>query len=50
MPPNVKFEVDDVESDWLYEEKFDFIFSRYMAASILDWPKLIKQMHKYASR
>jgi len=49
VPPNVKFEVDDVESEWLYEDKFDFIFSRYMAASILDWEKLIRQMHQYAS-
>ncbi|KAJ3953698.1 hypothetical protein N0V92_009832 [Colletotrichum tropicale] len=29
-PPNVKFEIDDVESPWLYEHKFDFIFCRYI--------------------
>ena len=47
VPTNVKFEVDDVESDWLHEEKFSFIFSRYMAASILDWPKFVDNIHKY---
>ncbi|KAK0654946.1 S-adenosyl-L-methionine-dependent methyltransferase [Cercophora newfieldiana] len=41
VPPNVKFEVDDVESPWLHEKPFDFIFSRYMCACIADWPKLV---------
>ncbi len=26
--PNVTFEVDDLEEDWLYKQKFDFIQSR----------------------
>ncbi|KAK1753311.1 S-adenosyl-L-methionine-dependent methyltransferase [Echria macrotheca] len=42
VPPNVKFEVDDVESPWMYAEPFDFIYCRYMAACIADWPKLMK--------
>ncbi|KAF4784512.1 methyltransferase domain-containing protein [Colletotrichum scovillei] len=42
VPPNVKFEIDDVESPWVNEHKFDFIFCRYMAGSIADWEKLIK--------
>lgn len=42
VPPNVRFEVDDVESPWIHENKFDFIFSRYLAACILDWPKFVK--------
>ncbi|OHE94360.1 methyltransferase domain-containing protein [Colletotrichum orchidophilum] len=45
VPPNVKFEVDDVESPWINEQKFDFIFCRYMAGSIVDWPKLMKQVY-----
>ncbi|SPO01792.1 related to methyltransferase [Cephalotrichum gorgonifer] len=44
-PPNVKFEVDDVESEWTYPFKFDFIISRYMAASISDWPKLVGRIY-----
>ncbi|RYP65629.1 hypothetical protein DL769_006260 [Monosporascus sp. CRB-8-3] len=42
VPPNVKFEIDDVESPWLYNSQFDFIFCRYMAACIKDWPKLMQ--------
>ncbi|KAJ4289331.1 hypothetical protein N0V88_007082 [Collariella sp. IMI 366227] len=45
VPPNVKFQVDDVESPWLPEAPYDFIFSRYMAACIKDWPKLVGQIH-----
>ncbi|KAK1755495.1 S-adenosyl-L-methionine-dependent methyltransferase [Echria macrotheca] len=41
VPPNVRFEVDDVEDPWVHSDKFDFIFCRYMAASIHDWPKLV---------
>jgi hypothetical protein len=41
VPPNVKFEVDDVESEWVHDAKFDWIFCRYMAASIFEWPKLV---------
>ncbi|KAH7169938.1 UMTA methyltransferase [Dactylonectria macrodidyma] len=39
VPPNVKFEIDDVEQPWV-NGNFDYIFSRYMSTSILDWPKL----------
>ncbi|KAL1996409.1 hypothetical protein VTN49DRAFT_174 [Thermomyces lanuginosus] len=42
--PNVKFLVDDIESEWAYEgNPFDFIHARYLAVSIRDFPKLIKQ-------
>ncbi|KAH6634596.1 S-adenosyl-L-methionine-dependent methyltransferase [Chaetomium sp. MPI-SDFR-AT-0129] len=44
VPPNVRFEVDDVEDPWVYPAKFDWIFCRYMAASIYDWPKLMGQI------
>ncbi|RYP28266.1 hypothetical protein DL767_007296 [Monosporascus sp. MG133] len=44
VPPNVKFEIDDVESPWLYNNPFDFIFCRYMAACIKDWPKLVQSI------
>ncbi|CAK7218248.1 hypothetical protein SEUCBS140593_003482 [Sporothrix eucalyptigena] len=43
VPPNVKFEVDDVENEWVYDQPFSFIFSRYMAASISDWPQLVRR-------
>ncbi|KAL1840130.1 hypothetical protein VTJ49DRAFT_786 [Mycothermus thermophilus] len=45
VPPNVKFEVDDVEDPWVYRTPFDFIFCRYMMASIKDWPALVKNAY-----
>ncbi|KAH6628145.1 S-adenosyl-L-methionine-dependent methyltransferase [Chaetomium tenue] len=46
VPPNVKFEIDDIECPWVYEMPFDFIFCRYMTGSILDWPKLVGRVHE----
>ncbi|KAL1975821.1 hypothetical protein VTN31DRAFT_4213 [Thermomyces dupontii] len=47
VPPNVKFLVDDIESEWAYEgNPFDFIHARYLAVSIRDFPKLIKQCYR----
>ena len=43
VPPNVHFEVDDVEAEWTYSHKFDFIHSRTLYGAIKDWPKLIRQ-------
>lgn len=46
VPENVRFEVDDVESEWLHNELFDFIFCRYMVACITDWPRLMSNAYK----
>jgi trans-aconitate methyltransferase len=43
VPPNVRFEVDDLEDDWTFTYPFDYVHSRYMAGSIKDWPRLMKQ-------
>ncbi|KAF6824076.1 UMTA methyltransferase family protein [Colletotrichum plurivorum] len=45
VPPNVKFEIDDVESTWIGDKKYDYIFCRYMACSIGDWPRLVKNIY-----
>ncbi|KAF9870244.1 umta methyltransferase family protein [Colletotrichum karsti] len=45
VPPNVKFEVDDVESPWIGDRKYDFIFCRYMIGSIADYRKLVKNVY-----
>ncbi|MCJ1351091.1 MAG: hypothetical protein MMC33_001073 [Icmadophila ericetorum] len=47
VPPNVRFEVDDVEADWAYSQKFDFIHCRSMGTTIRDWPRLIKQCFEF---
>ena len=43
--PNVTFEVDDIEALWAHAAPFDFIFSRYMAASISDWPGYVRNIY-----
>lgn len=43
IPPNVKFEITDVEDDWTFKAPFTYIHSRYMAASIKDWPRLMSK-------
>ncbi|KAJ4304068.1 hypothetical protein N0V88_001677 [Collariella sp. IMI 366227] len=45
VPPNVSFLVDDVESPWVNQTPFDFIFTRYLSACILDWPKLVGSIY-----
>jgi SAM-dependent methyltransferase len=45
-PPNVRFLVDDVELDWAEPQPYDLIHCRYMAGSIKDWPRLIRQMYE----
>ncbi|KAL7273015.1 ATPase [Rhizina undulata] len=44
VPPNVAFQIDDVEEPWTYRNNsFDFIYLRTMAGFINDWPKLYRQ-------
>lgn len=44
VPPNLQFEIDDVEREWAYRpDSFDFIHIRYMFSAITDWPKLLQQ-------
>ncbi|KNG86832.1 hypothetical protein ANOM_004911 [Aspergillus nomiae NRRL 13137] len=50
VAPNVRFEVDDVENDWVYRSEFDYIHARYFAEAIKDWPNLLRQAFKYEIR
>ncbi|KAH0543389.1 hypothetical protein FGG08_002247 [Glutinoglossum americanum] len=47
VPPNVRFEIDDMEKTWTYAEDFDYIHGRYLMAAIADWPKLMDQTFKH---
>ncbi|GJC92066.1 TAM domain methyltransferase [Colletotrichum higginsianum] len=42
VPPNVRFEIDDVEEEWIESLPFDYIHSRFMNASIANWKEYIK--------
>ncbi|KXH46158.1 UMTA protein [Colletotrichum simmondsii] len=45
VPPNVKFEIDDFDEDWLYSQPFDYIHSRIINGGVGDWKKLIKKAY-----
>ncbi|KAK2054413.1 methyltransferase domain-containing protein [Colletotrichum caudatum] len=47
VPPNVIFYVDDVEDEWTYSYKFNFIFGRMLTGSIADWPRFIQQSYEF---
>ncbi|GJD00495.1 methyltransferase domain-containing protein [Colletotrichum higginsianum] len=47
VPPNVKFEIDDIEDSWTYSQPFDYIHSRMMNTSISNWEEYLRQSFKY---
>ncbi|KDN68753.1 putative methyltransferase domain-containing protein [Colletotrichum sublineola] len=47
VPPNCRFEIDDVEKEWTWQEPFDFIFARHMNACFASWEKFLKQAYEY---
>ena len=47
VPPNCKFQLDDVEDAWTFGEgTFDFIHGRDLNQSIRDWRKVVRQAHR----
>ncbi|KAH8591880.1 S-adenosyl-L-methionine-dependent methyltransferase [Bisporella sp. PMI_857] len=45
VPPNVKFMVDDVESNWLQPPNyFDYVYARHTVMAIKNWPKLMERV------
>lgn len=47
VPPNLKFEVDDVTQPWTYEpNSFDYIHLRWLTGSIPDWNALYGEIFK----
>jgi hypothetical protein len=50
VPPNLIFEIDDAEDDWLYKpSSIDFVHARYLFHGIRNWPRLLGQAMKYTS-
>lgn len=44
VPPNVQFEIDDIEDEWEYgRNKFDFIYARNLLLAIRNWDRLVQQ-------
>ena len=44
VPPNVRFEIDNAEAEWTWDDDtFDFIHIRTLTGSIKDWDRLYAQ-------
>jgi trans-aconitate methyltransferase len=46
-PPNCTFEVDDLEQDWVYHNKFDYIHARELGGCVADDEKLFRQAFEH---
>ncbi|KAH7216104.1 S-adenosyl-L-methionine-dependent methyltransferase [Fusarium oxysporum] len=48
VPPNCRFEVDDITNEWTYpDDTFDFIHARSMIGCIPDWTELYCKAFKH---
>ncbi|KAF6820468.1 tam domain methyltransferase [Colletotrichum sojae] len=47
VPPNCSFEIDDLEKDWTWTKKFDFILARNMIGAFSDWERVIAQAYEH---
>ncbi|RDW85977.1 S-adenosyl-L-methionine-dependent methyltransferase-10 [Coleophoma crateriformis] len=47
VPPNVKFEIDDIELDFPDSRTYDYIHCRYMSYAIKNWPRLVQQVYEH---
>ncbi|OCL06992.1 S-adenosyl-L-methionine-dependent methyltransferase [Glonium stellatum] len=47
VPPNVKFEIDNVENDWPNRRNYSFIHCRCMPCTISNWPRLVEQCYEH---
>ncbi|KAF4467285.1 mRNA 3 -end-processing YTH1 [Fusarium albosuccineum] len=43
VPANLEFQIDDVNLEWTFRERFEFIHARRMTGSITDWYDFAKQ-------
>lgn len=47
IPPNLRFEVDDVTQPWTYEpDSFDYIHIRWLVGAIPDWYALFREAYQ----
>lgn len=48
IPPNVRFEIDDAEEDWLHHpNSFDLIHFRFLFLAIKNLPRALGQAMRY---
>ncbi|KAE8445626.1 hypothetical protein EG329_013260 [Mollisiaceae sp. DMI_Dod_QoI] len=47
VPPNVKFMVDDFESQWLHGDNyFDYVHGRHLSVAVKNMPKVLKEAYR----
>lgn len=44
-PPNVKFEIDDFNNEWTFQQKFDFIYARGLTGASGDFRQLTQKCY-----
>ncbi|KAJ4287071.1 hypothetical protein N0V88_007765 [Collariella sp. IMI 366227] len=50
LPANCRFEIDDVEDEWVYPQKFDYIHGRYMMPFIKkDWASFFASIYEHTA-
>lgn len=49
VPPNVKFEIDDIEEEFAHPQPFDYIHCRYMAYAVKNWSRLVQQVYNHTA-
>lgn len=45
VPPNLHFEVDDIDDEWVYNQPFDYIHGRYILPSLKDPKVALKRIY-----
>lgn len=45
VPPNLRFEIDDLEEPWTFSSKFDYIHSMMMTGAFRDWQNFYQQAY-----
>lgn len=48
LPPNLRFEICDLDKDWSWRSPFDFIYCRSLAFSFADWEPIFQKVYEYA--
>lgn len=47
VPPNLVFEIDDLEEPWTFSFKFNYIHSKMMAGAFQDWKRFYQQSYDF---
>ncbi|KAF2734129.1 S-adenosyl-L-methionine-dependent methyltransferase [Polyplosphaeria fusca] len=50
VPPNLTFEVDDLEKPWTFSRKFDYIHCQLMIGAFQDWPRFFSQSFEFLQK